>query len=822
MPTKISNVKRDNLPNRKDAFVSREATGDRVGMRRKVSSAPKTLDQTSRTIQATITTDTPVRIYDWSSDEYVDEILTPRGMQESEQGVQLRDNHRSWSTDAVVGSVGNFQISDRSVEATLEFSSADDVQPLFVRVSEGHLRGVSIGGSYSSKDYTQVQPGKSMMIEGRKYTATDVPLRVVTRWTIDEVSIVVRGADRNALTRGKSASKTKIRTKRETEANSNVAFRSPQNRDQRGDLKDIKMKWSVRALAFLRKQGLDAKATPSAIVSFARGLNESQRTKLVQLQPEVEDVLRSEEDPSDDDDDDSEVDPKPSKTKRSEPKKPKNAQRSVVEDDLDTEEEFNDHETAILAERRRIAAIRREASDDIPAELVNRAIDQGWTVDQACRRFYQHIQRQSRPPIDNGDRRERAPAGHVASGPSVESLQAAVLMRHGYNLENPHFATEQAQTVFERSSLGWLFQFNRDIQGGGNSERERILEVGRRYRNDNALRTCERILSIRGKGSVPTHPDLIIERSFGTSYLPRVFGAIISVGMIQGFMSYQDSTLGWTSEADWNDFRDNQPIGIDSNSSLKLHVRGTTAKDVEFSDFGEKYKVNRFCGKFTLDDQDIIDDVVGSNQQMPSQMGILAASLRPDLVYAVLMANAALTDTVALFHSSRGNVVTTNALSIAGLTAAEAAMAVQKVTDKSGNSKALNMRAGWLVVPRSLRGTGKSITTSTNVVSGSTTPIAERNPHDGEYMMRSDARLDVGVVDPRTNLFVAGSATKWFIAEQTGQQTLQVGFRRGTGRAPQVRTMRLSQPGQWGLGWDVVHDIGVGVVTPRGMVQSTP
>ncbi len=166
--------------------------------------------------------------------------------------------------------------------------------------------------------------------------------------------------------------------------------------------------------------------------------------------------------------------------------------------------------------------------------------------------------------------------------------------------------------------------------------------------------------------------------------------------------------------------------------------------------------------------------------------------------------------------------MTTNPLSIAGLTAAEAAMGIQAITNKNGQKIPLNMIAGWLIVPRSLRTTAKSIVTSTNVVSGSTTPVAERNPHDGEYFARSDARLDVGVVDPRNGQFVAGSATKWFIASKDYRPMIQVGYRRGTGRAPVVRTMKLSQPGQFGIGWDVYHDLGVGIVSPFGMVQSTP
>jgi hypothetical protein len=393
-------------------------------------------------------------------------------------------------------------------------------------------------------------------------------------------------------------------------------------------------------------------------------------------------------------------------------------------------------------------------------------------------------------------------------------------MRSGINLENPQFATEKARAIFSRADLLWLYEFNRDLKFRRRSDYEEIVEYGRKYAGDLPIVTCERILSINGRGAVPSNPDVILERSFGTSYLPRVFGAMLSAGIVASYLAYPDSTEGWTTETDWADFRENQPIGVSPASSLKLHTRGTTAKDVEFVDYGEKYRVKRYVGKFTLDDQDIIDDKIGASQELPAQMGLMAASLRPDLVYSVLMSNPTLSDSVALFAAGRGNLLTSNTLSIPGLTAAETAIGTQKITDKAGVSRALNLRAGWLIVPRALRTTAKQIVTSANIVSGNTTPVGNRNPHDGEYMMRSDARLDVGVVDPQTGNTVAGSATKWFVACKD-YPSIQVGFRRGTGRVPVIRANKLDQPGQWGIGWDIMHDIGVCPLDPRGILQSS-
>jgi hypothetical protein len=260
---------------------------------------------------------------------------------------------------------------------------------------------------------------------------------------------------------------------------------------------------------------------------------------------------------------------------------------------------------------------------------------------------------------------------------------------------------------------------------------------------------------------------------------------------------------------------------LDATQGLRRHTRGTEAKDVDFADYGEAYAVNRYTGRFVLDEQDIIDDTVGANQTMPVQMGAMAARIRPDLVYAVLQTNGNLADGTALFHSSRANVVTSNALSLDNLGKAEAAMASQTVKSKSGVARPLNLMAGWVVVPRALRPLGKQIVSSASVVHGNTTQTGNVNPFAGEYQLRSDARLDVGVVNPLTEAKTTGSATTWYLMEQSGQQAIQVGYRRGTGRAPSIRVRPLTQPGQFGLGWDIAHDVGVGVIKAAAMVRCT-
>jgi hypothetical protein len=802
--------------------------GQQIVRRADPTKAPNSLNQESRTVRAVIATNEPVRVRDWQNDRWIDEVLIPTGMTAPAR-MRLRIDHNTYRSLDVIGSVFDFSMSDNEVEATLRFSRAADVELIYQRVVDGDLNAVSIGATYSMRDTIELQPGKSKRIAGVNYTAREVPMLLVERWTPSETSVVDEGADPRAVIR----SKRKVGT---------VTKRSSQSSEPTAeDSESVTEEQTTMPVKFKKKPAAAAASTQRRAKKSAPQSNRSVKTRR-SAAPEdedpVDDLADDEDgdvatltDDDDSDDDDTDTDEAPTSRRSKGETNRVSELLDVMLDRLATKRakdsgRASDVDAIAVArreERQRVARIR-ELGQGQPERLIARAIEEGWTEEQFGLKVLERLQRQSTaaPTRQSGDGVNRAPAVHSARGATVEALQAGLLARSGVNVQNPIFATDVGATILRRNNLGWLVDLNRDIADGGNSEREQIVDIGRRFASDSAARTCERLLEITSKRGVPHDVEEIVQRSFSNPYLPRVFGAIISVGLVSGFASYTDSTIGWVDEADWRDFRDNQPIGLDGSQGLRKHTRGSQAKDIDFNDFGEKYAVARYSGRFVLDDMDIIDDVVGMNQTLPFEMGQMAARLRPDLVYATLQANAALADGTALFHSSRGNVVTgQGVLSIDSLSNAEAAMAIQKVLTKSGGTRPMNLTAGWLIVPRARRGKGKQIVNSVAVVTGSTTQQGNVNPHDGEWVLRSDARLDLGVTDPRNDIATTGSGTVEYIAERTGKRTLQVGYRIGTGRAPKITVKNLMGVGEFGIGWDIYHDIGCGVLSPAGLVRIT-
>src|SRR5262249_30484509 len=140
-------------------------------------------------------------------------------------------------------------------------------------------------------------------------------------------------------------------------------------------------------------------------------------------------------------------------------------------------------------------------------------------------------------------------------------------------------------------------------------------------------------------------------------------------------------------------------------------------------DSGESYKIARYANQIVIDEQNFIDDNLGAFQDTPVEMGQAAARLRPDLVYAILLANPNLAPTGrALFNATDGNTATGATFAMAALRAAiQAMMAVRE------NTVNLNLIPSHLIVPTDLfLIAGESVSSAELVVAGTAGTVTER------------------------------------------------------------------------------------------------
>lgn len=160
-------------------------------IRRAALIIPDTRDEEARTVDAVIATENPVRVYDYRTGQIMDEVLISRGAR-MPKWTPMLDSHSRWSL-LTLGSAVNYRLQKDVIRATLRFAVGDDVDPIWGRVRDDHLRGVSVGGSRIT--YTDIEAGQAARVAGRRWIAGDRPLRITTKWQINETSVVVFGAD---------------------------------------------------------------------------------------------------------------------------------------------------------------------------------------------------------------------------------------------------------------------------------------------------------------------------------------------------------------------------------------------------------------------------------------------------------------------------------------------------------------------------------------------------------------------------------------------------------------------------------------------------
>lgn len=480
---------------------------------------------------------------------------------------------------------------------------------------------------------------------------------------------------------------------------------------------------------------------------------------------------------------------------------------------VNVEAELQAMRTRLAAETERVAGIRRICGEhgnptmagDNGAARVSveaRAIEQGWDLQRTEMAASLEELRAGRPQgpgiISRSQDRDC----------TLEALQGAMVLRFGGRLDAPAY---QQQAAVALGLPGWM------RQGINAEQRQRAMEWAHRFSHMSALDICKEACRLDGRDA-PLERSALVQTAISGTSLTNIFTTSVNARLLATYLETSDTTMGWTSSVDVGDFKTQERPRLKKGGALPKLPRGGTADHATRADQAESYKIARYAQQFVVDEQDFIDDSLNAFQDMPSEMGRAALRLRPDLVYAILKANGALdADSVALFHSDHNNTDSSAALAAATLKAG-----VTRIGIQTENGVNLNLMVSHLVVPQTLQFTGRELLNSTAIIiAGTAGSVTERGTLNTlaqlGVQLVFDSRLDNGVTDPATGTTHAGDTNDWFLAA-AGGHTIEVGYLRGTGRAPQVRSFVLDK-GQWGLGWDIKHDIGAKALDFRSLYR---
>lgn len=158
----------------------------------------KTFSEDTRSVDAVISTETPVLMPDFSRMEMVPEVLLSRGAEfPKARQIPFLDSHNRYSVKDQLGSARAITVNEDNITATLVFGKSASGEDALASVRDGHITDVSVGYEVLKKTY--VPDGTTKTISGREFTG---PVNVVTKWRLREVSLTPIGADAQAKLRG--------------------------------------------------------------------------------------------------------------------------------------------------------------------------------------------------------------------------------------------------------------------------------------------------------------------------------------------------------------------------------------------------------------------------------------------------------------------------------------------------------------------------------------------------------------------------------------------------------------------------------------------
>lgn len=165
---------------------------------RLLSVRSETFDEKSRSVEATISTESPVDTPDWSRMEMVPEVLLAGGVQyPKSRQVPFLDSHQRRSVKDQLGSARDITIEEGRISSRLYFRKSGEANDALDGVRDGHITDVSVGYDVLKRQY--IPAGEKKTISGREFNG---PVNVVTKWRLREVSLTPIGADVQAKLRG--------------------------------------------------------------------------------------------------------------------------------------------------------------------------------------------------------------------------------------------------------------------------------------------------------------------------------------------------------------------------------------------------------------------------------------------------------------------------------------------------------------------------------------------------------------------------------------------------------------------------------------------
>lgn len=281
------------------------------------------------------------------------------------------------------------------------------------------------------------------------------------------------------------------------------------------------------------------------------------------------------------------------------------------------------------------------------------------------------------------------------------------------------------------------------------AQKFKITEKGRKFVGFSMREIARECLRMEGIKSEGMNVQQLVARALHTtSDLPYILADGMNKTLRKAYDEMPKTFTGWAKKGTLNDFKAAKRIQMGNFPSLLKVLEHGEIHHLAVNESQETLQLATYAGIIGFTRQAIINDDLGAIERLSSGAGFAASALESDVVYGVLTANAVMADGNALFSVAHGNLAgTPAAISIASLSAARAAMRVQKTLE----GRLTNLSAKYLIVPAALETVAQQYVQNLGVVG---TLQSVGNPFVNQLTLVVDPRLD------------ATSTTAWYLAAE--------------------------------------------------------
>lgn len=423
----------------------------------------------------------------------------------------------------------------------------------------------------------------------------------------------------------------------------------------------------------------------------------------------------------------------------------------------------------LTKERTRVKTIReRTKAAGLPVEEADKLIDEGIAIEHVGDRLVDAMAARGGPA--------RLPAGTAGHTPA-NGLDAMTTRNEGIVEALLHRGLPDRFKMTDRARefYGW-----------------RVTEIGRELLEASGKR-------MRGKSDMEI-TRLALE---STSDLPALLANVANKSLQMGYAAEPRTFQPFCTQRNLPDFKTTSSVLLSEGSNLEKINEAGEFRRGSVTDSKEQWNLVTYGKILGFTRQAMMNDDLQGLTRIPYNLGQAGVRIENDVVWAILTANANMSDGIALFQAGTHKNTQTgggSALAVASIGTMRKQMRVQKGPD--GN-QTLNLLMKFIMVPAALE------TTLDQLITSALYPATPGNAIPGFVRTLTpiiEARLD------------ANSATRWYGACDPGvNATIEYGYLQGQeGMSFETR-----------LGFDVDgveikvrHDFGAKAVNWRGLQNS--